>query len=533
MSLERGAGNIEGSASLPQNAPYRPCELELSDDGSSVVSDAEPEHVHGRRRSSTAKQRKVSGNASQLSPSLGGGAYHPLGSPLPAYPVSIRQQLAIIKQMEQPIQSGGDTGPGSSHTTPVGRSSPGAASVYGTPKSRRVPKVHKKNERGETPLHVAARRGEHRLCKKLLQEGALVNACDYAGWTPLHEACSHAHLKVAKVLISGGADVNACSESADTPLHDATSNGCEKLVWLLLQSGADRERRNNAGKRPIEVCPPECVSLRALLGSAALPERCPSGGDSSPRSPLGTHHLEGAQCLPFSLSSPSNEQPTASPADTDITVHSETCVRGGAHDTPRGFNEKLDERTPLDTTTHLYEKAEEGSESKEVINDEPDGAKSDLKKLSTTEKLTPSKAGSPPLTRRSIWREDKETALKGDDFSSAHLYEFDDEESRESYPRVDDGTENEIRRTGRLRGMARKERFSSQPPASSPQKSSTTVASEKRKQRVLRVLLRGRRRGRGGSAVGGNATNPPPQSAPVDDVYEFRSSPESDININV
>uniref|UniRef100_A0A914RH50 Uncharacterized protein n=1 Tax=Parascaris equorum TaxID=6256 RepID=A0A914RH50_PAREQ len=118
------------------------------------------------------------------------------------------------------------------------------------------------------------------------------------------------------------------------------------------------------------------------------------------------------------------------------------------------------------------------------------------------------KAGSPPLTRRSIWREDKETASKGDDFSSAHLYEFDDEESRESYPRVDDGTENEIRRTGRLRGMARKER-------------------------VLRVLLRGRRRGRGGSAVGGNATNPPPQSAPVDDVYEFRSSPESDININV
>uniref|UniRef100_A0A0M3HXT5 Uncharacterized protein n=1 Tax=Ascaris lumbricoides TaxID=6252 RepID=A0A0M3HXT5_ASCLU len=43
--------------------------------------------------------------------------------------------------MEQPLQSGGDTGPGSSHTTPIGRSSPGAASVHGTPKSRRVPKV--------------------------------------------------------------------------------------------------------------------------------------------------------------------------------------------------------------------------------------------------------------------------------------------------------------------------------------------------------------------------------------------------------
>lgn len=61
--------------------------------------------------------------------------------------------------------------------------------------------VHKKNERGETPLHVAARRGEYRQCKKLIQEGALINARDYAGWTPLHEACYHGHFKVAKLLI--------------------------------------------------------------------------------------------------------------------------------------------------------------------------------------------------------------------------------------------------------------------------------------------------------------------------------------------
>ncbi|VDM27513.1 unnamed protein product [Toxocara canis] len=99
MSSEGGAEST-GAGAFQSNPPYRACELELSDDGSSVVSDAEPEHAHGRRRSSIAKQRKGSGNASQLSPSLGaGGAYHPLGSPLPAYPVSIRQQLAIIKQV--------------------------------------------------------------------------------------------------------------------------------------------------------------------------------------------------------------------------------------------------------------------------------------------------------------------------------------------------------------------------------------------------------------------------------------------------
>ncbi|VDK67218.1 unnamed protein product, partial [Anisakis simplex] len=136
--------------------------------------------------------------------------------------------------MEQPNQAGTETSSTSSHsTTAVGMASPNAAgsSTHTTPKARRVAKVHKKNERGETALHVAARRGEHRLCKKLLQEGAMVNACDYAGWTPLHEACSHAHLKVAKVLISGGGNVNACSESGDTPLHDASSNGSEKVSY--------------------------------------------------------------------------------------------------------------------------------------------------------------------------------------------------------------------------------------------------------------------------------------------------------------
>lgn len=64
-----------------------------------------------------------------------------------------------------------------------------------------IVQIYKKNERGETALHVAARRGEYKQCKKLLQDGAMINAKDYAGWTPLHEACSRANFKVAKLLI--------------------------------------------------------------------------------------------------------------------------------------------------------------------------------------------------------------------------------------------------------------------------------------------------------------------------------------------
>lgn len=59
----------------------------------------------------------------------------------------------------------------------------------------------KKSERMDNSLHLAARKGDYDQCWKLLQEGALVNARDHAGWTPLHEACYQGHFKIASLLI--------------------------------------------------------------------------------------------------------------------------------------------------------------------------------------------------------------------------------------------------------------------------------------------------------------------------------------------
>jgi len=67
--------------------------------------------------------------------------------------------------------------------------SSGGASTVGplSPHSvgRRTPaadkKLNKRNERGETALHVAAIRGDVKQMKKLIQSGADVNVRDYAG----------------------------------------------------------------------------------------------------------------------------------------------------------------------------------------------------------------------------------------------------------------------------------------------------------------------------------------------------------------
>ncbi|EDO37052.1 predicted protein, partial [Nematostella vectensis] len=55
-------------------------------------------------------------------------------------------------------------------------------------------KVKKQNEKGETPLHLAAIAGDAAAIKHLIEHGADINSRDYCGWQPIHEACNHGHV---------------------------------------------------------------------------------------------------------------------------------------------------------------------------------------------------------------------------------------------------------------------------------------------------------------------------------------------------
>ena len=80
-------------------------------------------------------------------------------------PLTERQQMALLLQMTAEDNS-----------TPVRKRTKEIESSNSTPRS-----VNRRNERGETPLHVAAIRGDAARARSLIVQGADVNTTDFAG----------------------------------------------------------------------------------------------------------------------------------------------------------------------------------------------------------------------------------------------------------------------------------------------------------------------------------------------------------------
>ncbi|XP_030629082.1 ankyrin repeat domain-containing protein 12 isoform X2 [Chanos chanos] len=193
------------------------------------------------------------------------------------YPLSERKQMALLMQM-----TARDNSPDSTPSHPS--QAPAVQKKIATSSSsRQKDKVNKRNERGETPLHMAAIRGDVKQVKELIGLGADVNVKDFAGWTPLHEACNLGYYDVAKVLIGAGAEVNTQGLDDDTPLHDASSSGHKDIVKLLLRHGGNAFQANKRGERPVDVA--DSQELEQLLkGEIPLsdPEESSSESEDPP-----------------------------------------------------------------------------------------------------------------------------------------------------------------------------------------------------------------------------------------------------------
>ena len=100
------------------------------------------------------------------------------------------------------------------------------------------------NALGESPLMLAALKGQLALSDKLVKKGADVNK---PGWTPLHYAASNGHVEVIKLLLEHHAYIDAESPNGSTPLMMASMYGNAQSVKLLLDEGADPLLKNQLG----------------------------------------------------------------------------------------------------------------------------------------------------------------------------------------------------------------------------------------------------------------------------------------------
>ncbi|MGI9337847.1 MAG: ankyrin repeat domain-containing protein, partial [Gammaproteobacteria bacterium] len=102
-------------------------------------------------------------------------------------------------------------------------------------------------------LHLAVEKGDIAEFKRLIADGADIDAKDKLGMTLLHWAAEQGQTQAALFFVNAGADVNAKDIFGDTPLHIAASSGKTETVLALVNAGADIRAKNIPGRTPFNL----------------------------------------------------------------------------------------------------------------------------------------------------------------------------------------------------------------------------------------------------------------------------------------
>jgi ankyrin repeat protein len=125
-------------------------------------------------------------------------------------------------------------------------------------KTKKVPRAQMgsiffKLFKSNTELHRAAKKGDEKKIKALLDLGVDINYEGSSGCTALHLATDCSHEAVVRVLLDNGADPKAKSSEGRTPLHSAARTGHTAVVRLLLEKGVDVRAKDPSGSTALHI----------------------------------------------------------------------------------------------------------------------------------------------------------------------------------------------------------------------------------------------------------------------------------------
>ena len=136
--------------------------------------------------------------------------------------------------------------------------------------------VELRNAKDESPLMLAALKGQQDLVTRLIARDADVNK---PGWTPLHYAATGGHVAIMKQLLENYAFIDAQSPNGTTPLMMAAMYGSSAAVQLLLDEGADTAMKNQLGMTALDFAQRANRSDAVrLLTTATRANKRPSDG---------------------------------------------------------------------------------------------------------------------------------------------------------------------------------------------------------------------------------------------------------------
>lgn len=103
------------------------------------------------------------------------------------------------------------------------------------------------NHKGETPLHLAAGKGNIELVTLLLEKGAPVNVQDTQGMTPLMNAAARGHLEIIHLLVEHDADINKVTKAGISACMLASHAGHTEIVNALIDKNCDVNAQKQDG----------------------------------------------------------------------------------------------------------------------------------------------------------------------------------------------------------------------------------------------------------------------------------------------